>query len=88
MSVKPEPLSIRNYLIGFLVLLPLTVGPAYLCGHIDGVEKSGWIGGLSFLAFSFFLFTIFESFKIPDNKNLLFFILGGIVVYMFQKRNR
>jgi hypothetical protein len=43
MSVKPEPLSIRDYLIGFLVVLPLTVGLAYLCGRIDGVEKSGWI---------------------------------------------
>ena len=129
-------LTVRQKIIGTIIGLPITYGLGLLCGHLEGVDKSGWIWWISLLGllfsgtftiatvsslvWSFLLSTgiiswtgqviewvlktivyivivwfaidvvsnIFDDLHNSNNRELLFFALGGFVVYVYLNRDQ
>ena len=137
---EPSDFTVREKIIATIIGLPLTYGLALLCGHLEGVDKSGWVwwpsliglvfsGGLTIgcfcsLVWNLLLSTgiisrvglviewiikiivyivivwfggslvssvgseILDAFDDLNKRELLFFVLGGFVVYVYLNRDQ
>ena len=134
LPTESEYLTVREKIITTIIGLPLTYGLGLLCGHLEGVDKSGWIWWISLLGLifsgaitigsgcslvwslllstgiiswtgqviewilktivyiAFFGFvvslasSIFDDLHNSNNRELLFFALGGYFVYVYLNR--
>ena len=90
---EPSDFTVREKIIVTIIGLPLTYGLALLCGHLEGVDKSGWVwwpsliglvfsGALTISCFCSLVWNLLLSTGIISRASLVIKWIVKIIVYI------